>query len=256
MSSEFLPVFVSNALGEAAERVPVIAAGRGTLDEALALCRCFRVAGIGSLFLEGDGAELQLRLSMSGHAWATWLAAAPDEAKVTGLGLPFLDAVAAGDLDCAAEIARRSRHTWARGEEYEEDFLFHEFLMRRFFLDAPPAELEALLARWKVALQGSDDPRLDACRALQDRDAPGFGRALAAYLAERADDLSEAAEGGGLAPELAATEGELSVEGVALARLADRVGLATAEDYPRVPSVAREPPARPFEPDAWKKVLP
>lgn len=254
--SEFLPVFASNALGEAAERAAQVARGRATLDDVLALCRCFRVAGIATLFLEGTADALQTCLSMSGRAYGAWLAAAPDEAKVTGLGLPLLDAVAAGDLDAAAEIARRSRHAWAKGEEYEEDFLFHEFLMRRFFLDAPAADCDALLARWKAALQGSADPRLDVCRALHGSDAKAFARALPRFLRERADDLREAAEGGGVAPERVATEGELSVEGVALARLADRIGIATEEDYRHVPSTAREVPRGPFDPDAWKKVTP
>lgn len=254
MTSKFLPVHVSNALGEAEELVPALEAGRMDLDEVLRLCRLFRIAGIGSLFLEGEPDELQRRLAQSGRAFAHWSERAPDAQKVASLGLPFFDAVAAGDLDGAAAIARASRRTHARGEEYEEDFLFVEWLMQRFFLGADAAALEQLLGRWDDALQGADDPRLDLCRALAARDARAAGQALTRFLEDREDVFLEQAESDSLDADVADTEAAFSVEGVALARLADGLGLRVGAEFPFVPAVARMATPIQVAPDAWRKL--
>jgi hypothetical protein len=179
---------------------------------------------------------------------------APEESKVSSLSLPFFDAVAAGDAAGAAEIARRSRRTWACGEEYEEDFLFPEYLMQRHCLDASEEQGRQLLDRWGEALRGADDPRLDVCRALEERDAERFNASLPRFLADREDDLEALVQSGGMEPQVADTELFFSVEGVALARLADALGVATELDYLHVPSTVREAGVTPVSPDVWKKV--
>jgi hypothetical protein len=254
MTSQFLPAHVDNALVENADLVPLLASHRMGLDEVLAFCRNFRVAGIGSLFLSGQGDACCRRLAQSGRAFAHWLERAPEESKVSGLSLPFFDAVAAGDAAGAAGIARLSRRTWARGEEYEEDFLFLEYLMQRFYLHAPAERRSELLSRWEAALQGADDPRLDVSRAIEERDAARFNESLSCFLTDREDDLMARFRDGGLEPRVADTEMNFSVEGVALARLADALGIATEPDYLHVPSAVRETAVTSIVADVWRKV--
>lgn len=250
MTSPFLPIHVENALGELEDRVPLLEAGRLELDGVLDLCRWYRVAGIGDLFLEGDPAALQRRLAQSGRAFAHWSERAADEEKVASLSLPLFDAVAAGDLEGAAAIARSSRRTHARGQEYEEDFLFVEWVMQRFLLGADAQGLERLLARWEEALQGAADPRLDLARAAAAGKGRAAGQALRAFLDDRRRTLE--AQEDVLEPEVADTEGSFSVEGVALARLADAAGLRIGAEFPNVPAAARKAAPVRVAADVWR----
>jgi hypothetical protein len=226
--------------------------GRADFRSALAFCQNFRVAGIGALFLGSAPKVFRQMLHHSGRAYAHFLGYAGEKNQLTGRALPFFDAVAAGDFEGAELVARRSRHSWAQGEEYEEDFLFVEFLMQHAFLGAPPATSEALLHRYETSLQGAEDLRLPVCRALLDADSDAFNESLGLFLADRNDRMAVLERGGTLLEEVSATEGNLSVEGLALVRLAHRHGLQTERDYLHVPSTALKGGHITFTPDAWQ----
>jgi hypothetical protein len=251
LPSEFLPVFVHNALGDVAELLPAVRAGKVPWRRMLEFCEHLRIAGIGSLFLEGTSEGLLRRLSQSGRAFGHFLAGAPEASKRTSQCAPFFDAVAANDLEGAAQVARHARREWAQGVEYEEDFLFVELLMQHFFLGADPARCQALLARYEQALQGAEDVRWGLCKALLEVDGTAFDDALDLYLSERDDRLKRQVKKELMLPEAAATVGQLCVEGVALVRLAERKGLPTREDYLHVPSIAREPFTGAVRADSW-----
>ncbi len=254
MTSQFLPVFVKNALAENEQMLPEVLSARCELRTIRTFCRNFRIAGIGDLFLTATSRTFHRRLHQSSRAFAHFLSRADEARKRTSQALPFLDAIAAGDLEGAELIARDARHTWAQGEEYEEDFLFIEFLMRHFFLRATPAESKALLARYAKALQDTEDIRLELCQALLAKDEEAFGKALEQFLSEREDHYQALAAKDQLADEVRFTEGMLSVEGLALVRLAEAQGLATEEDYLHIPSIAREPPPSGLPPDSWRRI--
>ncbi|PTL83414.1 Imm49 family immunity protein [Vitiosangium sp. GDMCC 1.1324] len=251
MPSEFLPAFIQNATVDNEELLPELLGGRVQWETLLAFCRNFRIIGTGLLFLGGTAERFLPCLHHSGRAFAHFLEKVAEDSKLTSQCLPFFDAVAAGDSECASRVARHARRTWVRGSEYEEDFLFVELLMQHFFLGASNADCSALLERYERALQGTDDIRWELCRALLERDSRLFESSLERFLAERRDAMEEAEDSGRLAPEVFATEGHLSVEGLALVRLAEFKGMDTQEDYLHVPSVARSPASRLPEPDAW-----
>jgi hypothetical protein len=254
MTSQFLPIFVKNALAENQELVPQVLSARCTLDTVLTFCRNFRIAGIGDLFLTASPRTLHTRLHQSSRAFAHFLSRADDDRKRTSKALPFFDAIAGADVEGAALIALHSRRTWAQGEEYEEDFLFVEFLMQHFFLRASPADSKALLTRYAKALQDAEDVRLALCQALLDKDEEAFGQALELFLSQREDHYEKLAEKESVADEARFTEGMLSVEGLALVRLAEARGLTTEEDYLHIPSIARERPPGGLPPDSWRRV--
>lgn len=254
MNSEYLPVFVSNALNENLQWMSRMSAGQADRKRVLAFCRNFRIAGIGDLLLRGLPGEFPLRLHQSARAYADHLRRTDEAGQRTGQSPPFFDAVAAGDLEGAGEIARHAKHAWTRGVEYEEDFLFVEFLMQCFFLGADLLVGERLLGRYEQALQGAEDVRLEVCRALLNKDADSFNETLQHFLSEQRDRFERLAHQGTLAPELLATEGKVCVEGVALVRLAELLELETEEDYLLVPSVTREPVALRFRADAWRSL--
>lgn len=254
MTSEFLPVFVQNALEDNEELLPDVVAGQVDFQAILTFCQNFRTAGIGALFLGSSPKVFRQMLHHSGRAYAHFLGYADVKATLTSKALPFFDAVAAGDFEGAGLIARHSRHSWGQGEEYEEDFLFVELLMHQFFLDAPPHTGEDMLERYEAALQGSEDSRLPVCRALLGGDTEAFNESLALLLSERSDEWAALDEGGALMAEESSTEGNLSVEGLALVRLAERKGMETERDYLHVPSVARKGGRITFSANAWRKL--
>jgi hypothetical protein len=254
MTSEFLPVFVNNALAENEDLLPEVHSARCPLGTVLTFCRNFRIAGIGDLFLTATPRTLHKRLHQSSRAFVHFLSRADASLQRTSQALPFFDAIAGGDIEGAALIAHDARHTWAQGEEYEEDFLFVEVLMQHFFLRASPADTQALLARYAKALQDAEDIRLELCRALLEKDEEAFGQALQQFLSERHDHYELLAEKESVAEEVRFTEGLLSVEGLALVRLAEAQGLATEEDYLHIPSIVRELPTAELPPDSWRRI--
>jgi hypothetical protein len=257
MTSEYLPVFVQNALEENEELLKDVVTGRAGFKTVLSFCQNFRTAGIGALFLGTAPKVFRQMLHHSGRAYAHFLrkaGATVAQVTLTSRAAPFFDAVAAGDMDGAELVACHSRRTWGQGEEYEEDFLFVELLMQRFFLRAQPHAVAALLRRYEAALQGAEDVRLPVCKALLDGDGEGFNETLASYLSERDDDLVDLNESGALMEEDVATEGQLSITGLALVRFAEREGLEPEKDYRHVPSVARKGGKISFSADAWQKL--
>ena len=126
--------------------MPAMVTRQGGLEVALTFCQDMRIAGIADLFLTGKATELHQCLQHSGQAYAYFLTSAPDTTTTTSRGLPFFDAVAAGDLQLAEQIARMAQRTFAPGEEYEEDFLFVDFVMQHEFLGRSASVSEACLA--------------------------------------------------------------------------------------------------------------
>ena len=251
--SEFLPVFLQNALEDNETLLPEIASARTVLPRVLAFCDNYRIAAIGSLFLDGNGDEFRRRLAQSGRAFARYTSLPGIQLPLLSQARPLFDAIGAGDMGCAGDISTRLRREWARGEEYEEDHLFPEYVMQRFFLGATPEHGVGLLDRWALALQDSEDPRLDVCRALEARDATAFEGSLDRFLADEKAQMDEDAERG-MAPEIAATERHLSTLGLALVRLAELVSLSVLAEYPRIPSLARGGAPPPPNSELWREV--
>jgi hypothetical protein len=253
MSSDLLPTYIDNSDLRLSLLLPDVLAPGISLEDMLDYCRLYRIKGIAALFLGDPPAALLSELSKSGRAFLHFLRTTPETQKATSQALPFFDAVAATDTVCAREIAQASRPSWNAALEYEEDFLYVWFLMRHFFLDASHADSAALLERWNIVLDGSSDVRRDVCTAFLENDAGAFHAALSALLGrEDAENRARAAKDG-LPPELAATEASLSIEGLALLRLAEAKGLQTEADYVLVPSAARERAKIDFAPGAWRE---
>jgi len=256
MAPEHLSIHIDNALKKNRDLMPHVVGGRVSFRGILAFCRNYRIAGIATLFLTGTVDGFHRHLHRSGRAFLHHLQQQADAGGLrTSQSLPFFDAIGAGDFASAAEIARRARRTWAQDVEYEEDFLFVEFLMQHFFLGANEAHGEVMLQRYENALQGAEDIRLDLCRSLLLVQEEDFNSALERFLSERHDRFQELSDGQTVADELLATEWNFSVEGLALVRLAERKGIPTEVDYLHVPSIARELPSALLAEDSWTRPL-
>lgn len=256
MSTHYLPVIRSNAEFDVSDMTAGVQGGKINLRQMLAYCQAHRIAGIATLFLEANADGLFAHLNMSGWAFVHFLKTTGDANKATGFALPLFDAIASADWTCAQNIAAHSRTTWNAQEEYEDDFLHARFLMMNFFSNVAPEESQRVLARYETVLAGGQDIRLLMDRALLAKDGAMFSEAFEEFLANEQTRYASLLRKDAIAQEIAVTEAKLSVEGLALARLAEKVGFVLQKNYALLPSLVRKPPMTVFDPDAWKAFAP
>ncbi len=171
--------------------------------------------------------------------------------KVVGLA----SALAAGDLDIARKVALAMPTDHDPDWEYEDDFLFVTFLAKAL-LGASDEELGALLARWAVVTDGQLPAGAQACEMIVGRDQGAWPAAIRGYLEERAASLEAGRTSLTAQPETMATEGTVSMNGLALLRIAELRGLRTDEELPLCPRVAQLRPITGASPGSdWRKVL-
>ncbi|OJH39241.1 Imm49 family immunity protein [Cystobacter ferrugineus] len=251
-----LPLIEKNSIIQLQEVLPRVLAGEVTQAQMMSVCALYRRTGIARMFLSGLPDGFFEELSRSARALLFFLQSKDDLAKTTSRSEPFFDAIVCGDSEAERAIARSSRTTWNPGEEYEDDFLYARLLMERFTLEIPPPQLEAKLDRYAAFLGNGEDPRLDLCRALVATDAELFEESLGRLLDARTRELRKKIEAERLPPDDVTTTAHLSVEVLALLRLAERAGLTPREHYPLAPSVARRIHRARLPPrDSWRQWL-
>lgn len=252
MSSAYLPEYISNAEFYLSRLVPALIQGALDWRRVQELCVAFRQRGVCSLLLQGIAKPLQINMMRSGGAFLHHLRATDDEQKVTGHAKPFFDAVGGGFWECSREIAIHSRMRWNPDHEYEEDFLYVQFLMKHFFLGADQSECEDILSRCEQVVEGGDQTRAKLCRAFLAGNAAQVDEGIVVLLARRAELVEGMIERGALSEELWSWLRYFSGEGLALLRLAARAGLPLGRTYLHVPEIAWTAPELPFDPDAWR----
>ncbi|NMO22132.1 hypothetical protein HPC49_36140 [Pyxidicoccus fallax] len=163
----------------------------------------------------------------------------------------FADAVAAGQLELAAELARLTPDRCDPRYEYEDDFLLHRFMQKCFLhLFAGEAhDFPALMMRWAQVVEGEHAPYLEVCQAVLRRDAGGFDEALRSSIEERSRLFRQKEA---YSEDARRTDGALFVNGLTLLRLAELSGMPTQREYPNIPRFARVPSgALPLSPRSW-----
>ena len=257
MSATALAITLQNTSFLLAERLPEMVARKASFDQALAFSTLLRRRAIALLLLQGDVEGFVEDLAFSGRAFKHLLQGVREETRATGLQTPFFDAMAAGDLDCAADVARASRRTWNPAEEPEDDFLYMWIVMA-VTLDGVGAKagLDAA-ARYRELTQDDEEPdaRLGVCIALLSGDGAAFDQALRNRMKEVRERHRHLRRTMVITDEAAATEGCLSTEGVSLVRLAGRLGLQTAPDYLLVPSLVWKAILKPGIAERWATEL-
>jgi hypothetical protein len=255
MSNKFLPIFVSNARYGNQKLLPRLLQGGGSPRDVLTFCGNHRLMGIGVLLLLCDTEKFQSHLYRSGRAFLSLVARAGVTPPVAlSRTTPFFDALAACDLQGARELATLAPRARQVDLEYEEDFLYVRFLMDHCLLGQPEVESRACLERFEAVLQGSEEPRLDVCRALLARDEQQLEESLLRLVSAESRRYARLREQGQLSQERWATDAKVCVEGLALWRLAEQAGVKLmSAEHPGLPSVAlcREAPSE--LPEAWMR---
>ena len=210
----------------------------------------YRKIGVSVLLIDGDLDGFAHHLISSALTRRAFLRQpAPSEAPDHGRRASFLDpvhdAIAVGQVGLAAEIGRLSPDTWYEGYEYLEDFLYAQILFG--LVDPGTRDLAALVEQHEEALRGVDDPRNAVCRALVAEDAVAFGEAMEAFVTAEADRIAEARTTSYKFYDFQ----EISVEGLALLRLARRAGLPSDPEYRHCPSWALRDDYAPYVPESF-----
>lgn len=166
---------------------------------------------------------------------------------------PFVDALAAGQLELAVELARLSPDRYAQGSEHEDDFLLHRFL-QRFTLSLCAREafgFSSMLQRWQQVIGWTFDPYMRACQALLDKDVAELNEGLRDAASERNKSFEEEKKQP-VPQDKRLTEGFIFMNGLAFLRLAELQNMPVQREYPTIPKFARIPLGMPMPPeDSW-----
>ena len=204
------------------------------------------------LLIDGDDAGFSNDLVMSAQARRAYLrrctqANYADHFLAFSRSGSFLDAIAGDHIDIALEVFRMSPAAWRPGDEYEDDFCYQR-LLGLLLGGASSDELAATLKQLDQVAEGRG-ARLDVGRALHARDATLFEQAFQDLLAQRSGENN--ADKFLAEEQLTVAAGTtVFVEGVAVLKLARRLGLPIAPEYPMCPTLAlieREPERPPDE---------
>lgn len=210
--------------------------------EGLALCH---------LLENADQAAFAENLVRSGHSRRFFLRRSRLEKNLDDRHLAlsgtrcFLDALIAGSLTLAREIATLSTETWNAAWEYEDDHCFYLFLHAIVKQPAPfpRPEMQSLLSRFERSLEGGKSPHLDVARALVARDRDAFKDALLSLLSAEAEQIAKGRKSAAVQERdiLFWPKSRVSIEGLALLKIAELVGLPIEGDFPLCPQLARLP---------------
>ena len=238
MTSQMLPMIMANAEYDLNKGLPFVQQGDANKKIYELVCRAYRVRGICRLFLEGLPGPLHADLQNSGKTFLQYLKSARDDELVTSKGTPFFDSIAGNDFETARQIAAHSRHTWNNDEEYEDDFLYVDFLMKHFFMDGGEDEIEKILQKFADLVGDESSPRLDVCQAFVNRDGQAFDEALGDLILEYQAYYQEGFSRDEILEEVWATEGHLFIEGLALIRMGELLKMPVQKEYAHIPSMA------------------
>ena len=157
----------------------------------------------------------------------------------------FLDALVAGSLALARDIAVLSTETWNRSWEYEDDFclylLLHLLVKQPDLFPTP--EARTVLERFERSLEGGKSAHFDVARALVNRDVPAFSDALAALVHAEDVQIEKDRESAAVHERdiLFWPKSRVSIEGLALLKVAELLGMQVDGPFQLCPRPARLP---------------
>lgn len=249
---------IQDSLSVLLNPIAIRKAGKELEDAALH----FQALGVCNLLLFADANRLYENLVKSGHTRRYFLHKSRQEGNEADYQLAisrwdsFLDVVAAGHFALARDIVALSSDTWVASGEYEDDFCYRHFL-HQFIMPPEPLREQHLaddLGRWQLWLEDQTSSRLACCTALLARDGASFAAAFDELIATQLAKVAEQRRTVAAADITFLPRSQVFVEGLALLRLAERLGFSLRQDYPLCPALARLPAVRPFPEDLFVEI--
>jgi hypothetical protein len=225
----------------------------------------FQAIGICHLL---ENAEVELfkdNLERSGCARRAFLRKSREDGNANdrNLGLSrteaFFASLVAGRLQLAYEIAGLSEEVWEPKSEYEDDYCFFLFVHQlvKNLVGHESHDLSTILGRFEQSLEGQKSWRLEVCKALADVNREAFCDALHGLMEEK-QKLADAKRPRMLEPDPSNytfwPASYISIEGLALLKLADVLGLEIDESFPLCPRIARLPTGSEDYADLFKQI--
>lgn len=251
MSSPLLGGIVDDLHWVLEQSLPHLRAGRFDDDHVLGACRQWRRRGIGRFLTSARPSELWADLARSSSALAAHLTATGGRQVAASKCEPWFDAVAIGDWAGAEVIARGASPVLLPDLEYEEGYLHVRLLQALAAGRHDKAAFERMLVRQRELAAEGPEARTEIGQALVDHDAGALADALERLLRERAWRYAEARAAEVVTEEEWATEAQVCIEGLALVRLAERLGLPVEPGLRFVPDLLRAAPPPAANPQAW-----
>ena len=222
---------------------------------------CYRVLAACALLLETDTNAYFSHLENAANARLDFLhhvnSGATVEPRYLALSkdLGFTCALASDDWATAEEISRLSHKKHTASVEYEDDFLFSYFMHTLLLETDNTGKFEVMLARWEEVLEGADSGFFDVCQSLCERNADNYEVAFESLLASRTAQLDTYAAQVSADQELLAVERGLFIDAIAVAKLAEKIGLQTNGTYLLMPKLAlSERPSAQVARTSWSTI--
>lgn len=202
----------------------------------LTLERKLRALACIAALTQHDKAQFKHNLGTAAYMRITYLTRAHNEQQfydhhfVAGRHAFMVDAIASEHWDIAAHIGQHSPQTFAKGREYEDDFCFARLLGEFVRPMVQTEPVESLLSMFEAHLT-DNDPRYHVLSAIHKRDILALSEAMHELVQLHHDKGIAALTNGTLlnATELALQR--ISIEGIALLKIAKRQGCLLNETF-------------------------
>ena len=158
----------------------------------------------------------------------------------------FMDAVAASDFSTARQIVELSPTDWLQGHEYEDDFCFAQIVHGLIAAKPDMERMAALFTRFEGVLDGRADAKLAVTKAIHERNQADFDEGIEALVAQRTGEIEAEKKRQKIEEPVMIAERQVYVDGLALLRIAERLGFTLQGEYLYLPSMARVTMQRPF----------
>jgi hypothetical protein len=167
-----------------------------------------------------------------------------DHHRSSGWYSAMMDTLAAGEFELGRRIAELSPSDFRPGHEYEDDYCYVQLIHGLIGVTVRAAP--DLLAEFEAYVGDDVNARLDVIRSLVDKNQTAFETAFTDLLSEHERYINSEIENGRLEDLYVDASRRIFVEGLAILRLAEKVGLQTEPEYQFCPSIARAPMTEPF----------
>ncbi|OJT25273.1 hypothetical protein BO221_13080 [Archangium sp. Cb G35] len=205
------------------------------------VCMHFHTLATTTLLIDASPQYFFYNLCCAAENWRRLLAhlhSQGDALPPSSDNTPLLGAVAAGQWELARALCHLSATARAE-EEYEDEFVWAHMLQEFIALPVGRAFPEVLLSRYERVLEEEQPDRLELFQALLVADGNRFFAAFQRVLQSHERETEARAVGFGMSPDKFVAYRFIWFEGLALLRLAERVGLRSDEPFLYCPPLAR-----------------
>ena len=250
MSSEFLDSYIENSASDIEETVPELLQ-KVDFDTAIELSFYYRQNASCQYLLTGNTTAFVDNMHRSAGSFLYFLQTSKEQDKRTSENEPYFDAIVGGFMKTVGQMAKYSRSSCNFDYEYEDDFLYTHFLLSYFFREA---DGQKILSDYEAVLEGDDDVRFDLCKSFFEKDPDMFNDKFEQFLVERDENMIKMISRETVGEDIWSWSKYISMEGLALLKLASLLNFKTNTNYKQIPEGLRYLPETEFNSNLWQSI--